>query len=187
MWCWRRPLRVPWTARKPKKSIVKEISPGYSLEGLMLKLKSNPLASWFEELTHWKRPWCWERLKAGREGDARGWDGSMASLTQWTWFWASSGCWWWTGMPAVLQSMGLQRVGHDWVTEQDWIGLSSISRRRRTLTVVYGPCFISTSSLLGSPKIWVTIWCFALLDSVLCMYTFRSESWRGEGSLAPLI
>ena len=65
---------------------------------------------------HLKRPWCWERLKAG-EGDVRGWDGWMASLTRCTWVWASSGSWWWTGKPGVLQSMGSQRVGHDWTTE----------------------------------------------------------------------
>ena len=81
----------------------------------------NNLAPWCEELTHLKRPWCWERLKAGGEGDDRGWDGWMASPTQWTWVWASSGSWWWTGRPDVLQSMGLQRVGHDWATELNWI------------------------------------------------------------------
>ena len=79
---------------------------------------SNILATWFKELTHWKRPWCCERLKAGREGDDRGWDGWMASPTQWTWVWADSGRWWRVGKPGVLQFMGLQRVGHDWATEQ---------------------------------------------------------------------
>ena len=83
LWCWRRLLRVPWTARRCSQSILKEIGPEYSLEGLMLKLQS--LSSWCEDLTHWKRPWCWERLKAGGEGDDRGWDSWMASLTQWTW------------------------------------------------------------------------------------------------------
>ena len=76
----------------------------------------NPLAIWCEELTHWKRPWCWERLKAGGEGDNKGWDGWMASPTQWTWVWVSSGSWWWTGKPDVLQSMGSQRARHDWAT-----------------------------------------------------------------------
>ena len=71
LWCWRRLLRVPWTARRSNQSILKEISPGCSLEGLMLKLKSYTLATWCEELTHWKRPWCWERLRAGGEGDDR--------------------------------------------------------------------------------------------------------------------
>ena len=82
---------------------------------------ANTLATWGKELTHWKRPWCWQRLKAGGEGDDRGWDGWMALPTQWTWVWASSRSWWWTGRPSVLQSMGLQRVGHNWGTELNWI------------------------------------------------------------------
>ena len=79
------------------------------------------LATWCEELTHWKRPWCWEGLKAGGEGDDRGWDGWMASPTQWTWLWASSRNWWWTEKPGMLQSMGLQRVRPDWVTELNYL------------------------------------------------------------------
>ena len=71
-------------------------------------------------LTHWKRPWCWEGLGEGGEGDDRGWDGWMASLTWWTWVWMNSGSWWWTGRPGVLQFMGPQRVRHDWVTELNW-------------------------------------------------------------------
>ena len=77
----------------------------------------NTLATWCKELTHWKRPWCWERLKVGGEGDNRGWDGWMASLAQWTWVWVGSGSWWWTGRPGVLQSKRLQRVRYNWVTE----------------------------------------------------------------------
>ena len=77
---------------------------------------SNTLATWCEELAHLERPWCWERLKVGREGDDRGWDGWMPSLTQWTWVWVNSGSWWWTGRTGVLQSNGSQRVGHDWET-----------------------------------------------------------------------
>ena len=79
------------------------------------------LATWCKELTHLKRPWCWERLKAGGEGDDRWWDSWMASLTQWTWVWVNSGSWWWTGRPGVLQFMGLQRIGHNWVTELNWL------------------------------------------------------------------
>ena len=75
------------------------------------------LATWCEELTHWKRPWCWEGLKAGGEGDDRSWVGWMASLTWWTWVWASSGSWRCTGKPGVLQSMGSQKVGYDCTTE----------------------------------------------------------------------
>ena len=86
LWCQRRLLRVLWTARRSNKSILKEISPEYSLEGLMLRLwSSNTLATWCEGTTHWKRPRCRERLKAGGEGDKRGWNDLMASLTQWTW------------------------------------------------------------------------------------------------------
>ena len=110
LWCWRRLLRVPWTARRSNQFILKEIRPGCSLEGMMLNWNSSTLATSCEELTHWKRPWCWEGLGAGGEGDHRGWDGWMASLTQWAWVWASSGRWWWTGKPGVLQSMGSQGV-----------------------------------------------------------------------------
>ena len=81
----------------------------------------NTLATWCKELIHWKRPWCWERLKAGGKGDDGGWDGWTASLTRWTWVWASSGSWWWTGKPGMLQSLGSQRVGHDWATELNWL------------------------------------------------------------------
>ena len=106
LWCWRRVLRVPWTARRSNQSILKEINPEYSLEGLA---EAEALAIWREELTHWKTPWYWERLKAG-ERDDRGWDGWMGSLTWWTWVWASSRSWWWIGKPGMLQSMGSQRV-----------------------------------------------------------------------------
>ena len=120
LWCWRSLLRVPWTARRSNPPILKEINPGCSLEGLMLSWNSNILATWWEELTHWKRPWFWERLKAGGEGDNRGWDGWLASPTQWTRVWVNSGSWWWTGRPGVLRFMGSQRVRHYWVTELNW-------------------------------------------------------------------
>ena len=103
LWCWRRLLRVPcWN------------------------WNSNTLATGWEELTHLKSPWCWERLKAGGEGDNRGWDGWMASLTQWTWVWLNSGIWWCTGRPGMLQSMGLQRVKYDWATELNQTGLDGL-------------------------------------------------------------
>ena len=117
LWCWRRLLRVPWTARRSNQSILKEISPEYSLEGLMLKLKLQYFGRQMgrtDSLISGKRPWCWEWLKAGGEGDNRGWDGWVASLNQWTWVWASSGHWWWTGKPGVLQSMKSQTRLSDW-------------------------------------------------------------------------
>ena len=85
----------------------------------------NTLATWCEELTLWKRPWCWERLKEGRKGDDRGWDGWMTSPTQWTWVWVDSRSWWWTGRPGVLRFMGSQKVGHDWANELNWTQLNS--------------------------------------------------------------
>ena len=140
--CWRRLLRVPWTARRSNQSIQKEISPGCSLKDLCWNRNSNPLATWCEEPTHWKRPWCWERLKARGEGDDRGWDGWMASPTQWTWIWVVSGSWWWTGRPGMLHLMGLQRVRHDWGTELT--DLHEISNMDNTLLLAVW-CFMSLS------------------------------------------
>ena len=110
LWCWRRLLRVPWTARRSNQSILKERDWCWSWN-------SNTLATWCKELTHWKRPWCWEGLGAGGEGDDRGWDSWIASPTRWAWVWVNSGSWWWTGRPGVLRFMGSQRVRHNWATE----------------------------------------------------------------------
>ena len=124
-WCfwtvvWRRLLRVPWTERRSNRSILKEISPEIHWKGWCWSWNSNTLATWCEELTHWKRLWCWEGLGARGEGDDRGWNGWMASLTRWTWVSVNSGSWCWTGRPVVLRFMGSQRVGHNWVTELNW-------------------------------------------------------------------
>ena len=111
LWCWKRLLRVPWTARRSNHSILKEISPGCLLGGLMLKLKLQYfLAISCEELTHWKSLWCWEGLGAGGKGDDRGWDGWMASLTWWMWVWVNSGSWWWTGSLACCDSWGCKKL-----------------------------------------------------------------------------
>ena len=118
LWCWRRLLRVPWTTRRFNQSILKEISPGSSLEEMMLMLK----LQYFSHLT--RRVDSLEKtlmlgvmLGAGGQGNNRGWDGWVASLTRWTWVWVNSGSWWWTGRPGMLRFMGSQRVGLDWVTE----------------------------------------------------------------------
>ena len=124
LWCWRRLLRARWTVKISNKSILKETSPGCSLEGRCWGWNSNTLATSREELTNWKRPWCWEGLGAGGEGDDRQWDGWMASPTRWTWVWVNSGSWWWTGRPGLLWFMESQRVWHDCVTELNWTALS---------------------------------------------------------------
>ena len=93
LWCWRRLLRVPWVARRSNLSILKSVL-NIHWKDWCWSWNSNTLATWCEELTHWKRSWCWERLRAGGEGDNRGWDGWVASPTQWTWAWASSRYWW---------------------------------------------------------------------------------------------
>ena len=118
--CSRRLLRVPWTARRSNQSILKETSPGCHWKNWCWGWNSNTLATWCEELVHWKRPWCWEGLGAGGEGDNRGWDGWMASPTRCTWIWVNSRSWWWTGRPGMLWFMGSQRVRHYWVTELNW-------------------------------------------------------------------
>ena len=107
----------------------KEIQPVYPKGSVLnIHLKDwcwswnfNTLATWCEGLTHWKRPWCWERLEAVGEGDDRGWDGWMASPTQWTWVWVDSRSWWWTWRPGVLWFMGSQRVGDDSATELTYV------------------------------------------------------------------
>ena len=107
-----------WTARRSNHSILQETNPGYLLEGLILKLSSNTLATWCEEKTPWKRTWCWKRLRAGGGRGDRGWDGWMTSPTQCTWVWVNSRWLWRTGKPGMLQSMGSKKVGHNLVTEQ---------------------------------------------------------------------
>ena len=121
LWCWRRLLRVPWTARRSNQPILKEISPGCSLEGLMLKLKLQYSGHFMWRFNSLEKTLMLGEMEAGGEGDKRGWDGWMASPTQWTWVWVNSGSWWWTGRPDVLWFVGSQRAGHDWAT--DWTEL----------------------------------------------------------------
>ena len=126
LWFWRRLLRVPWTARRPNQSILKDISPGCSLEGLMLKLKLQYFSHLIQRTDSLEETLMLEKIEGRRRRDERGWDGWMASPTQWRWVWVCSRSWWWTGRPGVLQSMGLQRVRHDWATELNFI--SSVKR-----------------------------------------------------------
>ena len=135
--CWRRLSRVPWTARRSNQSILKETSPGYSSEGLMLKLK----LLYFGHLM-WRRTDSLEKtLMLGkiegrrRRGWQRGWEGWIASPTQWIWVWVNSRSWWWAGRSGMLQFMGSQRVGHDWATELDWTKQTIINRELENLKI----------------------------------------------------
>ena len=120
---------------------------------------SSTLATSCEELTHWKRPWCWEGLGAGGEGDDRGWDGWMASPTRWTWVWVNFGSWWWTGRLGVLQFMRSQKVGHDWATELNW---TEQNVNINNITVTFMTTFSVMSTILtdlqvlfhNNPKGW---------------------------------
>ena len=120
LWCCRRLLRVPWIAKRSNQSILKEISPEYSLEGLMLKLKLQYFGHLMQRADWFEKTLMLGKIEGSGNGDDRGWDGWMASLIQWTWFWVDFGSWWWTGRPGVLRFMGLQRLGHDWATELNW-------------------------------------------------------------------
>ena len=118
LWHWRRLLRAPWTARRSDQLILKEINPEYSLgKDWWWSWSSNTLATWWEELTLWKRPWCWERLKTGGEGDDIGWDGWIASLTQWTWVWANSWRWW---ENRAAWCAAVQGVAKSWTWLSNW-------------------------------------------------------------------
>ena len=124
LWCWRRLLRVPWSARRSNQSILKEISPGCSLEGLMLKLKLQYCGHQMGRADSLEKTLMLGKIEGRRRRGDRGWDGWMASLTQWTWVWIN--CLWWTERPGMLQSVSLQRVRQDWVTELNRAELNMI-------------------------------------------------------------
>ena len=140
LWCWRRLLRVPWTARRSDQSILKEIGPECSLERLMSKLKRQFFGHLMQRADSLEKTLMLGKIEEGRraggEGDNRGWDGCMASLSQWTRVWVDSGSWWWTGRPGVLCSMGSQRVGHDWVTGLNW------TKNKNFIFVFFMPFFL---------------------------------------------
>ena len=142
---------------------IQPVHPKYSVLGVRWmdwcwSWNSNILVTWCEELTHLKRPWCWERLRAGGEGDNRGWDGWMASPTQWTWAWVDSRTWWWTGRPGMLQSMGSQRVRHDWVTELNWIQWNIILMKYSIYTADQTVPFLAISSFRLSQHASILSW-----------------------------
>ena len=121
LWCWRRLLRVPWTARRSNQSILKEISLGCSLEGMMLKLKLQYFGHLMQTADSLEKTLMLGGIGGRRKRDDRGWDGSMASPTRWTWVWVNFRRWWWTGWPGMLRFKWSQRVGHNWATELNWM------------------------------------------------------------------
>ena len=112
--------------RRSNQSILKEISPGISLEGMMLKLKLQYFGHFMRRVDSLEKSLMLGGMGAGGEGDNRGWDGWMASLTWWMWVWVNSGSWWWTGRPGVLRFMGSQRIGHDWATDLIWSDITNM-------------------------------------------------------------
>ena len=133
LWCWRRLLRVLWTARRSNQSILKEISPGCSLEGLMLKLKLQYFGHMMWRADSFKKTLILGKIEGRRRGDDRGWDGRMASLTRRTWVWVNPRSWWWKGRPGMLQFMGSQGVRHNWATELNWTesNLKAFAQQRK--------------------------------------------------------
>ena len=168
LWCWRRFLRVPWTAKRSNQSILKEISPRCSLEVMMLKLKLQYFGHLMQKVIHWKRLWCWEGLGAGGEGDDRGWDGWMTSPTRWTWVWVNYRSWWWTGRAGVLQFMRSEKVGHDGATELNWTeGKYSLLFHRccdHLIHTSFKGCLIPFS-------------CCAIIILKVCKVEFKVQDW----------
>ena len=136
LWCWRTLLRVPWTANQ---SILKEINPEYTWEGLIPKLKVQYFGHLMWRVDSLEKTLMLGKIEGWRRRGWQRWDGWMASWTGWTWIWANSGSWWWTGRPGMLQYMGSQRVIHDWTTELIWIELSWLLGQR-TQTDWKGTC-----------------------------------------------
>ena len=123
LWCWRRLLRVPWTARRSNQLILKEISPEYSLEGLMLKLKLKHFGHLMRRTDSFEKTLMLGKIEGRGKGDGRGWDGWMASWTWWTWVWVNSGSWWWREGLVCCSPWSRKESRHNWVTEPNWISL----------------------------------------------------------------
>ena len=152
VWHWQSlspPFGDPWPScllPSHNQSILKEITPEYLLERLMLKMKLQSFGHLMQWTDSFEKTWCWERSKAGGEGDDWGWDSWMASPTQWTWVWVGSRSWCWTGRPGVLRFMGLQRVGHYWVTELNW---TEAKRRSAFFTVQLSHPYMTTDKTIA--------------------------------------
>ena len=148
LWCWRRFLRVPWAARRSNQSILKEISPRCSLEGLMLKLKLQYFGHLMRRVDSLEKTLILGGIEAGGEGDDRGWDGWMASWTRWTWVWVNSGRWWWTGRPGVLRFMGSQSR----LQLSDWTELNCNHHLKQDIGYPHHPLFLVISMYMYTQR-----------------------------------
>ena len=146
--------RVPWTARGSNQSIINETSLNILWRDWCWCWSFNILVTWCKKPTHWKIPWCRERLKAGKEGDNRGREGWLASPTQWTWVWTSSRRWWRAGKPGMLQSIGSQWVEHDWATEQQPVKNCLWSPGATNSSFIFQPCSGSSPQEICHTDIW---------------------------------
>ena len=157
LWCWRRLLRVPWTASTSNQSILKEINPKCSLEGLMLKLKLQFFGHLMKRADSFEKTWYWEKLNIRGEGKDGGWDGGMRLSTKWTWVWVNSGSWWWAGRPGILHSMGSKKV-KTWLNywpELKWSGLVRVIRSSVTVSEVERCCLQGGRVLLVVVSKWL--------------------------------
>ena len=186
LWCWRRLLRVPWTARGSNQSILKEISPGCLLEGLMLKVKLQFFGLLMRRVDSLEKTLMLGGIGGRRRRGCRGWDGWMASPTRWTWVWVDSGSWWWTVRPEVLRFTGSQRVGHNWATDLNWTKLMLKIKLQYFDHLMRSDSLEKTLMLgkiegrregddrgwdgwMASPTLWTWIW-----------VSFRSWWWTGR-------
>ena len=173
LWC--------WTARRSNQPILKEISPEYSLEDWCWSWYSNTLATWCEELIHWKRHWCWERLMAGGDVDDRWLDGWMAPPTWWIWVWASSGSWWWTGKQACCSPWGRKELNMiEWLNWTD----SSVKWGDLGLTPDLVSAILFVWMLLLLLSCFSPIWLCAAPETAahqapLSLGFSRQEHWSG--------
>ena len=178
-WCFwtvvlEKTLESPLDCKEIQPVHPKEDQSWCSLEGLMLKLKLILWPPHGEELAHWKRPWCWEGLGTGGEGNDRGWDDWMASPTRWTWVWVNAGSWWWTGRPGVLLFMGSQRVGHVWATALNWT--EHWSNHFTQALSLCGHSVLSALCVLSRVRLFETLWTVAR-QATLFIGFFRQEYW----------
>ena len=172
LWCWRRLLRVPWTARRSNQSILKETSPGCSLEGLMLRLKLQYFAYLMWRVDSLEKTLMLAGIGARGEGDDRGWDGWMASPTWCTWVWV-------TGRPGLLWFMGSQRVRHDWANEPNWTELVTSRGSRKIVPSVIKP-FYREEWVFKTVEDW-ELWITCLLAQVSFSFVMETEWWHQEG------